>query len=1289
MANNHSYLWSFDRYSLDLNGKVFLRDGEPIPLEPKEFELLAYMVKNPKRVLTKEELLNNVWGSTFVEEARITNVVHSIRRKVFRDAGKKYIVTVRDEGYRFDADVQEPQVPDEACPWVGLRAFNEKQARFFYGRDEETQALVERLEREKIIAIVGSSGRGKSSFARAGVIPAVRRQNQGRPDWRVALLRPTLSPLNQLSAALLEITRGRTSKREADTLAKQLADNENGLANHLLNSDATSPARVLFVIDQFEELFSPRVKPNERESFIANIVTGLQASGVDLYVILTIRTDFLQKIEDYPLLWSLVSDRQHGVRRFSRDDLRRIIEKPAEEVGLELEEGLVDEILEELGDAPGALPLLSHTMAELFKQRDGIRLTFRSYRAMGKVRGAIEHHADLVFDSLSPTEQEIAKNVLIRLTDAGLKPGSDAALRLPLDELIADPQRASEIRQVIKKLSDERLLTTDSTVEISSPENEDQRVWVEVSHVALIQHWSRLAGWVNQKRDALRIFHSMDADAKRWRKSGGDPGYLYQEHRLTQALEALPSYNEFVEDLHRDFLQASQELEKEQQQEKARRLKRKRQVKWLKAGLVLSVLVVMGIYLAWQRTKMQRDLANSLRSAADSISQQSFDPELSLLLAIQSGEHALTKQTESSLRQAIAASHVRARYVGHQKQIISVSLSPDGRLLLTGALDKEARIWDVGTGQTLRTIGPLAEGINWASFSPDGSKVVTASRDGVARVWDAATTGLLKELRVPSDVEKKSVNHAIFSPDGTRVLTGGEDGLPRIWDIQTGNIVKVLTGQGSFVNTVAYSPDGKLIGAAGGPATNGEGTAHVWDAQTGMTVGTLPGHQGSVLYISFSPDSKRILTAGKDGTSRVWEVGTWRELAKLTGHSLQVNSAEFSPDGKLILTSGLDGTARVWDATTGSQLYEFLGHESAVNSAIFSRDGRNVFTASGDHTARSWSLDVPQTVTLLRGHAGVVYSSAFSPDGQRIVTAGGDKQVRVWNVRTGELIREIVQPSQALRAVFSPNGTLIATAGGDGVGRIWDTVTGALAITLASQNTLLHSISISNDGSMVATAAADGAVRIWAVQSGNLLREIHASNNIAAGKSDVYDVQFSLDSRSVATAGKDNRIAIWDIASGKNTFDWNVETGEVSSVAFSRDGQFLLAACGDGTARVWDLRDGKAVAVLRGHVHRANSAVFSPDGALILTAGEDQTVRLWEFGVRRMLLQFRGYDSPITYASFSPDGRLIAAADAQGNISLIACEICGASGEELLELAKRHKTRELTPGERERFLRLR
>ncbi len=1273
------HLLAFEEFLLDLDKRLLHRDGQPVKLERKEFDLLEYMAKNAGRDLTKEELKGAVWKDTRVTDGRLTQTATAVRAKL----GGRFVESVWGTGgYKFNAVVEDrSRIPDAACPWVGLRPFDEGQATYFYGRDEEVARLVERLGAEKFMAIVGSSGRGKSSLARAGVIAALRRE---RADLKVKIIRPRHAPLRQLAIAVLELKGTTPTEQETEALVALLSSDPKTLARELAGLSSGRGPRTLLLIDQFEDIFLPNVGARERGNFISNILMALDPAAGVLFL-LTVRTNFLQELEAYPDLLRVFADHHHWVRRFTRDDLRLAITRPAEAIGLEIDDGLVDLILNDLGDEHGALPLLSHTMAELFKHREGTRLTFRAYRAIGGVRGAIAHHAGSVFASLSHPEQEIARRLMLRLTDVGLRQASDVGRRVDLEELAPGQEESGEVRQVIKKLSDERLLTTGSEGETLSSGGR-RRIWVELSHLSLIRHWPRLAGWLNEKRHALRVFHSLDADAREWEREVRDPGLLYRGHKLEQALEERDGYTEFVEGLHADFLRASEELKEQERQARARSHRRKRIVKLL-AGTVAVLLLLASFFVwKWRDTKQERDVADSLRRAAYSTSQLSFDPELSLLLAIESGRLKLTEQTKEALRQALAASRVRAIYGGHEKQIISVALSPDGKYLLTGGYDPVALIQEVETGRIVREFGGHQQGVNWASYSPDGALVVTASRDGAARIWDVNTGRLLKELRRGEGAESMAINHAIFSPDGGSVVTGGEDGMVRLWDVKAGELTREFKAHSAHINTVAFSPDGRLIGTA-----SGDRTAGVWDAMTGRPAGTLAGHQDSVEYISFSADGSKILTASKDKTARLWELNSWKQLTVLVGHALQVSCAEFSADGKLILTASMDGTARVWDARTGREILDLLGHGSAVNTAIFSPDGKYVFTASGDHTARKWEVESAPVARTLHAHAGGVSSASFSGNGTRIVTAGGDKTARVWDARSGQQLGAYPHPDTIERAAISADGALVATAGGDGVGRLWDVSSGQLKREFRGHNGKLHSIALSRDGTIAATGGSDGTARIWDAVTGEAGREIPVYKDKAAYRENtynVYDVAFSPDSKFIATASKNSRVAVWDVKTGESTFEWNIETGPVNSVAFSLDGRYLLAACEDRTARVWDLTDKRAVAVLRGHDGRLNSAVFSPDGMLIVTASDDGSARLWEFGVGHTLFQLPDQEAGVKWASFSPDGKLLVAGNGSGDVIIYSCGICGAGGEELLKMAETLKTRELTAGERARFISL-
>jgi WD40 repeat protein/DNA-binding winged helix-turn-helix (wHTH) protein len=1275
MTDKNKHLYSFDPFLLDTGESVLKRGSSPIPLGPQEFATLVFMVKNRGHLLRREEFGNQIWPDTNVKQRTGLDRIISNIRKALEEFGDKYIETVPKRGYRFVAKVADllADIPDEACPWVGLESFDEKHAEIFYGREDETEILATRLRESKFIALVGASGTGKSSLARAGLVPAIRNITADGQRWDVKVFRPSNSPFNRLASVLMEASAEPASNKEIEDLAERLRESPTSLITHIRSAHAGTASPVLLLIDQFEEVFTSSNGPVEENSFIANIVSLVSSPDPNILVVLTLRTDFLARLEkEYPELWHFVSEHLYWVRELSIENLRRAIEEPVQRVGLELDDGLVGEILKDLEGSSAALPLLSHTMAELFMRRQGRRLTFRAYQEVGRVQGAISHHANAVFERLSTAEQPIARRLLIMLTGVGPKPENDVRRRLPFEDLMSGAGESLEVSRVVRELTYERLLTTSTSKEPSGSDDGAWHTWVEISHEALIQNWPRLAVWLNQKRHSLHVFNRLDSAAREWGESK-ESGLLYRGHTLESALEEREGYWEFTSDVHKEFLRLS---------EKAERRRKITKGILIVAGLTLCFGVI-AFWFRWRNTSEQRDLANSLRRAADSISQISYDPELSLLLAVESANLTMTKQTESALRQALAASHVRAVYRGHQSQVISVDRSPDGRFLLTAGLDQEALIWDIVTGQVVSRFGGHAEGISWADYSPDGNRIVTASVDGAVRVWEVSTGRLINELRGHTEPNKQAVNHAIFSPDGSSVVEAGEDGVALIWDLQTGKVRGKLTGHTQFINTVAYSPDGKFIATA-----SGDSTARIWDATTTDQVAILKGHRSTLLNVAFSADSKRIVTASSDRTARIWKVGEWTEELLISGHSLQVNSAVFSPNGRFILTSSKDGTARIWDANTGKELLQLLGHTSAINTAIFSADGREVYTASGDFTVRRWEIPSTKTQTTIQSPSGAIYSVAFSPDGRRVVTGDGNAAV-VWDVTTGNEIKSLPHPSAVRDAVFSTDGKIIATAGDDGIGRIWDLNSGGQPRELTGHEGTIYSIALNADGRLALTAGKDKTFRIWELNTGRNIKTFSDNGG------EVYRASFSPDGNLVATAGQDRKVRVWSISTDKKLFEWNVKTREITSVTFSPDGKNVLAACLDGTARVWSLsEDGesgssdKAVVVLRGHDKGLNSAEFSPDGLIIMTASDDHTVRLWELGTGRTLFQLTDHYAPIKRAAFSPNGRLLAVADTLGKVGVYSCDICGATGEELLKLAKNRKLRDLTIGERARFLTL-
>ena len=718
-------------------------------------------------------------------------------------------------------DVPAPGEP----PFKGLQYFDEADSDLFFGREVLTAKLVNRLRESQFLSvIVGASGSGKSSIVRAGLIPALKKgeplEDGTQPpersrDWRVEILTPTAHPLEALATKL---TRDSESVTATATLVDDLAKDPRSLHLYLrrtltpsLPLEAPVPegsrrsserrggdegrrgskgeSHVLLVIDQFEELFTLSRDEFEREQFIDNLLYAVNQSQ-DVTLVITLRADFYGHLAHYPELREMAAHQQEYVGPMTTEELRRAIEEPAKRGHWEFEPGLVDLILRDVGDEPGALPLLSHALLETWKRRAGRTLTLKGYADAGGVRGAIAHTAESVYQNLSPDQQTIARNIFLRLTELG-EGTEDTRRRVELKELETGGAAAESVREVISKLADARLITTSEQ-------------GVEVAHEALIREWPTLREWLNQDREGLQLHRHLTEAAQEWELLERDAGALYRGAHLAQAREWAALHPIALNAQERAFLEASQEsaereeMEREAQRQReleaARKLaeeqkaraeessranKRLRQRALFLAGAFLLALILAGIALffgeranqnafaaqqAQSQAVAQQRIATSRELAAASLSNLNVDPERSILLALQavavtySINKTVLPEAEDALHHAVLASRARLTLSGHTDSLVTVAYSPDGTRLATASQDGTAKIWDAVTGKDLMTLG--AE-------------------------WTNPVRSIFWRIVLMA----------------TRVVTGHDDHTAKVWDVATGRVILTLSGHSDFVNS--------------------------------------------------------------------------------------------------------------------------------------------------------------------------------------------------------------------------------------------------------------------------------------------------------------------------------------------------------------------------------------------------------------------------------------------------------------------------------------------------------
>jgi len=1171
------------------------------------------------------------------------------------------------------------EIGTPANPFPGLRPFEFDESHLFFGRDGQSEQLISKLGRSRFLAVVGTSGSGKSSLVRAGLLPALLGgfMTSAGSEWRIAIMRPGSDPIGNLAQALNSDAVFGSEIEENAAIQTAIAEatlrrGNLGLVDAVRQAAMPDNENLLVVVDQFEEIFRfARVSEGEayHNDAAAFVKLILEASGqreIPIYVVLTMRSDYLGDCSQFWDLPEAINESQYLIPRLTRDQLREAITGPAA-VGLgTITPRLVNRLLNDVGDDQDQLPILQHALMRTWDKwkeghQEGEPLDLPGYEAIGTMSSALSDHADEAYDEL-PNERskEIAEKIYKGLTEKG---ADNREVRRPIELkglcALAEANEAEVVAviDVFRKEGRSFLMPPSGTALTGVS-------LIDISHESLIRNWKRLKEWVEQESRSARIYRRLAETAVL--HSEGRAG-LWRDPDLQIALtwreQAKPN-QVWAQRYHPEFAMAMKFLDDSVAARNAQiageEARRKKEIKRTRiTALIFLVATVfslaMGVYAYGKKNEAASALAEANRQRVMAEEAQGKADLLALLASEAQRKADIQTKVADEAKVRANTEEQAAKRLGESLKTSNQSLEASNKSLEDAKTHLENQIVIAENARATAFARQLAAQSENARGSSAESLELSAllAIESLKQPTLEGDQALRKDLALlPRRLESWECD--IGSQQKVWTIQNGEylaalmeDLSVEIWDTATRKSKKLpVKLKGENPRLVLNHKGRFLVTAAGG-------ITQVWDAASGQPVGPPITRKEPFTAVAVSRDGKRLAVEScfrpvegrfaDDCGAEILDAATGAAvgtpmLQDKTFKTNRIKDMAFSDDGELLATAGNPVNYRadqslvyIWDVATNKLNGEPLNLGPSTSRAlkvIFSPNKQYLVTAGWDHIYKIWSVATHQEIGRVTIEDGTP-AMAFSDNSDFLALGGREDAVRVFSLKPqsqGLLVDEVarLKVSGAVDAfAFNSKGHLL---------------------TVRDKSTVESWNIIDNDE---ATNVPQSEVREWMRPTAQF-----SGNPKPESRTDELQAN-SPDGKFVARGTKDGAIRISFATTSENVCRIKAK-GRLEELMFSPSGKRLVTFSVIGGAvpeekwltQIWDAADGNPIGEPGTTTGRRLLTIFSPDSkwlAGVVGKLDDRAVSVWEVNTGRQTWKEMFFNADVLWLAFTPDGKYLAA----------------------------------------------